>query len=245
MTRLCFITNNIVRKDPTITSTEVVNKIVGNALDQIFRYSRAIRRSGGLKRIAKVTDYIEYDDFGNNLSAKFRDSVKVYLDATLGNTSVQIKARLLETICIRQQSLAFQRSRRENKVMPLYKAPSDHLSTSSRITSQIGSVISAKTSIGISEQQSRSAFPGPLRSGRPKFASSSATTFVSKIPSPTEAHVEPAEVAFLLDNLPRRPKIRREQREQECPYCLIVCPTEEFTDSSWPYVCQVRRYVGS
>jgi hypothetical protein len=228
-----------VRKDPTVTSA-LIQDSVGNALDQIFRYSRGIRRSGGFRRIAKATDYIEYDDFDNNLSIKFRDSVKVYLDATSGKTSVHIRARLLETICLRQQSLAFQKSRRENKAMPLDKVPSDHLPTSARITSQIGSVIGAKTSIGVSKQQSRSAFPRPLRSERPKFASSSATTFLSKILPSTEAQVKSEEVAFLLDNLPRRPKIRRGQREQECPYCFVLCPIEEFTDSSWPYVCQVR-----
>lgn len=222
-----------MRKDPTATLA-LIQDNVGNALDQLFRYSRGIRRSGGLRRIVKATDHIDYDDFGNNLGAKFRDSVKVYLDATLGKASVHIRARLVETICLRQQSLAFQKSRRENKAVHLDKP------TSARITSQIGSVISAKTSIAVSKQQSRSAFPRPLGPGKPKFASSSATTFLSKISPSTEAQVESAEMAFPLDSLPQRPKIRRGQREQECPYCFILCPIEEFTDSSWPYVCQVR-----
>ena len=233
---------NIVRKEPTITSAALIQNNVGNALDQIFRYSRAIRRSGGLRRIAKATGYVEYDDFGNNLSAKFRDSVKVYLETALGKASVHVRARLLESICVRQQSLAFQRSRRERKAIPFDEAPSDHLPTSARVASQMGSIISAKTSIGTS---SRSAFPGQSRSRRPKFAPSSATTSVSDILPSTAAHVESAEVAFSLDHFPRRPRVRRGQKEQECPYCFVLCPIEEFTDSSWPYVCQIHRYVDS
>jgi hypothetical protein len=229
-----------VRKDHTVTSAALIQNNVGDALDQIFRYSRVMRRSGGFRRIAKAKDYIEYDDLGNNLSAKFRDSVKSYLDATLGKTSVHVRARLLETICVRQQSLAFQKSRREDKAMPFDDAPSDHVPTSARITSQMIPITSAKTSIGISQKQSRSAFPGPLRPEGPKFASSSATTFVSKTLASTDAYVDPAEITFPLDSLPKRPTIRRGQREQECPYCFVLCPIEEFTDSSWPYVCQVR-----
>lgn len=225
-----------MRKDFTVASAKVVPTSVEDVLDQIFRYSRAIRRSGGSRRVAQATDYIEYDELGNNLSVKFRESVKIYLDRAAGNASSDVRGRLLDTICIRQQSFAFQRLRRASRTTSLDEKPAALPSIDSRSFSRAGSAFSMKKS-----ETARKTQPTPSSilssvSRKPKVAPSSATTLISTIVPSVEPQMESLEVTFSLEDLPRRPKIRRGQKEQECPYCFVMCPIEEFTDSAWPYV---------
>ncbi|KAJ6447116.1 subtilase family domain-containing protein [Purpureocillium lavendulum] len=71
-------------------------------LDQLFRFTRAIRRSGALKRFVRVADHVEYDK-DVNLTLKFRECVMPYLDVVLKSTSQELKNRLLDTICLQDE----------------------------------------------------------------------------------------------------------------------------------------------
>lgn len=206
-------------------------------MDQLFRYSRTIRRSGRLRRVAKATGYIDYDDFGNNLNAKFRESTEMYLNKVLGKTSSILRARLLETICIRQQSFAFQRSRNTGGVRSSVKAPSKGTGYDLG-TLPASSMTKSEGSKG-ARSRSGSATSSVVR--KSSFSPSAATTYMSQSAPPAETHTRTPNMTFMLEDLPRGPKVpkvpkEKDQKEQECPYCFVVCPIEEFTGSAWSYV---------
>lgn len=216
----------------TEKSKETVQINVESALEQLFRYSRAIRRSGRLRRVAKATGYIDFDDRGNNLNAKFRESTEGYLNKVVKNTSSILRARLLETICIRQQSFAFQRSRRTGGIRPSVEAPIKDTGLETL------SVLSVTKSEGSKGTRSRSSSATSSMIRKSSFSPRAATTYMSKSGPPAETHTRTPHMIFPLEDLPRKPKVPKDEhnKEQECPYCFVVCPAEEFTGSAWSYV---------
>jgi hypothetical protein len=103
---------------PVQASAGESQDLPGIVLDRLFRYSRVIRRSGAMKRLAKASDFIECD--GNvNLTSEFRKTAAQVLDVILNQAAdIIFRDRLLDTMCIRQQSFAYQKSCRENKLKP-------------------------------------------------------------------------------------------------------------------------------
>lgn len=233
-TRLKSITGTTVQIDVTEASEETVQINVESALDQLLRYSRTIRRSGRLRRVAKATGYIDFDDRGNNLNAKVRESTEAYLTKVVGNTSDVLRARLLETILIRQQSFAFQRSRRTGGVRSSIEVPIKDTGYGPG-TLPVLSVTKSEGSKGTRSRSSSATSSMIRKSG---FSPSAATTYMSKSAPPAETHTRTPHMTFPLEDLPRRPKVPEDKhkKEQECPYCFVMCPVEEFTGSSWSYV---------
>jgi hypothetical protein len=229
--RSTLITIAAVRIEVADASAEAVQTDVQTMLNQLFCFSRTIRRSGCLRRVAKATDYIDYDELGNDLNAKFRDSTQRYLEIVVGDKSDYLRARLLETICMRQQSFAFQRSRRADSVTPPIEAPNKDAQH------DLGTLPSSKVtnSGGPKQLQSRSSTTTSSLVRRSSLAPSSATTFVSKSVSFGEKREQTPNITFLPEDLPRIPKVSddRHKKEQECPYCFVMCPVEEFTGSAW------------
>jgi hypothetical protein len=205
-------------------------------LDQLFRYSRAIRRSGALRRLAKATDYVEYDEeTGVNLTANFREAADQYLGVALGPMDRGLRGRLLDTICIRQQSFAFQRSRRESKQDSL--VPETDISRETpQASSRAGSAFGVRRTVaGTTKSVSKVSRHSMLRQ-RVGAPASEATTFVSNASQVTNRELEPgrSSITFELEELPVRPKISLGEKEHECPYCFTICPIADFTDNGWP-----------
>jgi hypothetical protein len=216
-------------KDDSIDDPEVV-------LDQLVRYSKAIRSSGALRRLAKASGYIEYDENTNiNLSAKYREGVDWLLQHKFGDNP--LRNRLLETICIRQQSFAFEKSRRENKRTSMegiahakFERP-----RGSPVSVFSHSVRSSVTATSQPTSKTPQLAAQNRRIGAPP---SDATTFQSHMSQAPEyePELEQSDTVFPLDELPVRPKIGPGEKEHECPYCFMLCPKDDFTDSGWPYV---------
>jgi len=205
-------------------------------LDQLFRYSKAIRRSGALRRLAKATEYVEYDEeTGINLTEKFREAADQYLRVALGQMDNNLHGRLLDTICIRQQSFAFQRSRRENKQASV-GPETDTMAQTPRASSRAGSGFGVRSAVaGTTRSVSKTSRPllPRKRTGAP---ASEATTFVSnasQVPNREPESGQPS-ITFELEELPVRPKILPGEKEHECPYCFTICPATDFTESGWP-----------
>ncbi|KAK4083055.1 hypothetical protein Purlil1_10999 [Purpureocillium lilacinum] len=211
----------------------------GTLLDQLFRFTRAVRRSGALKRFVRAADYfelVEIDGIVVNLTLKFREGVQAYLDMMFKSTSQELRGRLLETICLRQQNFAYLRSKR--------KKGSSHVAPR-RSASQTGSRLgSAFSTTGRSTNQSqRSAQHQPASDrkrddkAKRRAAPASATTFnTNALPTIDGPTLDKPEADYALEDLPRRPKIlpATRHKEVECPYCLLACDHTEFTDAGWP-----------
>ncbi|GJN85884.1 hypothetical protein PLIIFM63780_009458 [Purpureocillium lilacinum] len=217
----------------------------GTLLDQLFRFTRAVRRSGALKRFVRAADYfelVEIDGIVVNLTLKFREGVQAYLDMMFKSTSQELRGRLLETICLRQQNFAYLRSKR--------KKGSSHVAPR-RSASQTGSRLgSAFSTTGRSTNQSqRSAQHQPASDrkrddkAKRRAAPASATTFnTNALPTIDGPTLDKPEADYALEDLPRRPKIlpATRHKEVECPYCLLACDHTEFTDAGWPHTSSVQ-----
>jgi hypothetical protein len=220
-------------------------------LSQLLRFTRAIRRAGGPQRLMKAAEYVEWDEnkFDGtkiNLTAKFRERVKHYLDATLKlpNSPVgtdqlssheYLKERLLHTICIRQSTFALLKSRRKElkQDRPL-QAISRHAATVSKASSQV-SVRS--TSSSQKKQKPQIPVNSVNLAPRPASVARSGSTLASNVQVNLELHTESTiETDVEPADLPRRPILAPGKRDQECPYCLELCSIAEFGDAKWPLV---------
>ncbi|KAH7000682.1 hypothetical protein EDB80DRAFT_866689 [Ilyonectria destructans] len=208
---------------------------IDSILDELFRFSRAIRRSGAMRRFVKVANYFEYDEeTGENLTVKFQDTILPYLDATLKRTSQGLRQRLHETICLRQQNFSFLKSRSGRKVITRLAKEPELESTPSgpQASSRLGSTYSVRTR-QTSQKTSQS---GRVRGSTPRIAPSfrSATTVNTNRPPLVEPIPEREAVEYTGVDLPRRPKVTSGNNELECPYCFLVYPAKEFTKENWP-----------
>ncbi|KAL3447674.1 hypothetical protein BJX65DRAFT_307737 [Aspergillus insuetus] len=90
---------------------------VSDTLEELFRLSRAVRRSGILRRFVKIESYIEFDDNGINLTDEFRNGVERLIEYRLkGSPASQIlQERVVNTICLRQQHFAYLRAKWEKR----------------------------------------------------------------------------------------------------------------------------------
>lgn len=228
----CLITTALGR----LTAAPAIDGGVENSpeeiLDQLFRFSRAIRRSGVLRRFVKVADYIEKDEMtGENLTALFRENVKSYLETTLRSTNQTLKDRILETICLRQQGFAFLRARWRSNTSNDAKPVSETAHQAPRTSSRVGSAYSVKGSLKERHQ------PEPDRSkpqtSRGYTAPPSATTLNTNEMSQRDAMPEASDMTIPLADLPPRPKVLPNEQQIKCPYCFIVCTANEFNEFSW------------
>ncbi|KAH8679418.1 hypothetical protein BGZ61DRAFT_590926 [Ilyonectria robusta] len=208
---------------------------IDGILDELFRFSRAIRRSGAMRRFVKVANYFEYDEeTGENLTIKFQDTILPYLNATLKQTSEGLRQRLHETICLRHQNFSFLKSRSGRKVVTrLVKEPElESTPSGPQASSRLGSTYSVRTR-QTSQKVSQS---GQVRRNRPRTAPSfrSATTVNTNQLPLVEPIPEREAVEYTGVDLPRRPKVTPGMTELECPYCFLVYPAKEFTKENWP-----------
>ncbi|KAL2818529.1 hypothetical protein BDW59DRAFT_152021 [Aspergillus cavernicola] len=88
---------------------------VGEGLEGLFRLSRAVRRSGILRRFVKVASYVEYDENGVNLTEGFRKDAERIIEFRLKHSaaSQSLQRRIVDTVCLRQQHFAYLRAKWE------------------------------------------------------------------------------------------------------------------------------------
>ncbi|KAJ5707613.1 hypothetical protein N7488_007414 [Penicillium malachiteum] len=68
-------------------------------LDQLFRFSRAVRRSGTLHRLVKIANHIEFDADGVNLTATFQAGISRLVEHYLRGCSAseELRERLVNS----------------------------------------------------------------------------------------------------------------------------------------------------
>lgn len=233
-------------------------------LDELFQYSRAIRQSGALRRLEIAPDYVEKDWDGLDLTKKFREAMESYLSFRLRHVKEVLRNRILETICLRQRSFAFRRSRlRAGKEGSLQgygytektltqSSKSLHVQSGDRTpSSYVGPLTNILNLLEALPEALRTRLPEALRARLPEVRrtrkmtttlESNGSTFkisTSQILEPDLAHLD---MSLSHEELPSRPKVSPGEKEQQCPYCLTVCPVSDFKDCRWPYVVVPARF---
>src|SRR5262249_3230712 len=126
---------------------------ISEILDHLFRLSRAVRRSGLLRRFVKVATYIDYDEDGVNLTEEFRKGVERILEFRLKHSraSQDLRKRIVDTICLRQQHFSYLRARKA-KNTPINKninnsqsAPKSTLGVTFSVTGSLSPSAAKKT----------------------------------------------------------------------------------------------------
>ncbi|CRG86143.1 Importin beta-like protein KAP120 [Talaromyces islandicus] len=226
-----ILNRHVSTQDPVENTDQETDKL-GDTLDQLFRFSRAVRRSGILRRFVKVATYTEFSPNGVNLTEEFRKGAESVIELRLRNSiaSTELQRRLVETVCLRQQHFSYLRVRRAKNT----PRPDPHLTLSAVPRSTLGaSSVSIRAPV--------SAKPSVM----------TVTTLQSdRLPtlySVRSGAVE-EEATVILDDLylPQPPRVPKHAREYECPYCFLVYSAEELGGEKWnhhiiqdlmPYVC--------
>ncbi|KAH8692087.1 hypothetical protein BGW36DRAFT_386928 [Talaromyces proteolyticus] len=221
--------------------------VISEILDGIFRFSRAVRRSGILRRFVKLASYVEYDENGVNLTEGFRKGAERIIDFRLKDSraSNSLKSRIVDSICLRQQHFSYLRARKakntpiNNNTNKQSPAPKSTLSATFTVT---GSVSPSKPN------------KRPRKSPRDPRMNLSLLTATTVEPDrmPKAYSIKSAEnsegddVKYDDLDIPAPPKAPDHLNEFECPYCFLVCSVGELTGERWkrhiiedlmPYVC--------
>lgn len=234
MLKVDFI-GHVSMQDPVENTDQEADEL-GDTLDQLFRFSRAVRRSGILRRFVKVATYTEFDANGVNLTEEFRKGAESVIELRLRNSmaSTELKRRLVETVCLRQQHFSYLRARRAKNT----PGPDPHPAPSAVPRSTLGaSSVSIRTPVSAStRRKSYTQRSGAASKAEPSVMT--ATTLQSdRLPtlySVKSAAVEEEAIVTLDDlYLPQSPRVPRNAREYECPYCYLVYSVEEYGGQKW------------
>lgn len=213
-----------------------------DVLDRLFRFSRAIQRSGETRRRTRVAQFVEggVENEAEHISAAFRQRVVEYLDMrTQRGTwsrleSNPLKERILDTICLRQQYFAYLTWRRQSRRPQHDETHTRQTPVVSRSSMARSGTVSITRSTG-SIPKIPASNPQKNRTSQIKFM---APTTVESRAEPMMSEVDlktcmPEDVAI---DLPARPTIPSTKgiKEMECPYCFQICPVPVFEKANWP-----------
>nr|XP_003188546.1 hypothetical protein ANI_1_2164014 [Aspergillus niger CBS 513.88] len=222
---------------PTGMLYELPLHAVSETLDGLFRLSRAIRRSGILRRYVKVGNYVEFDENGVNLTEAFRNGVKTLIEFRMkeSKSSNGLRERIINTVCLRQQYFSYLKAKKATNA-PISGADQSHQSTprsALRATASVTGSLTSKAQ-GAARQQS-----SPMR--RPGPSIMTATTAqpdrIPKAYSVKSAHEQQTYDVDCNDaDIPPPPNVSGNRKESECPYCFLACSKEELSGRRWKWV---------
>ncbi|CAI7654372.1 unnamed protein product [Penicillium manginii] len=220
---------------------------VEGTLDLLFRFSRAIRRSGILHRLVKIANHNEYSPDGVNLTSEFHMATSRIIDHYLKgcNASPELRERLVDTICLRKRNFSYLKSQKKARSAPmkvLEELPSRARST---FTPSF-SVMTPVTTTGHKEKPIQ--FEPRLDLRRSLMTATTAQVDHVPLDRSIQSSIgaPQPEVSDEDPELPRPPVVPSGRKEWECPYCLVVCPIKEFRPENWkkhivadimPYLC--------
>jgi hypothetical protein len=204
---------------------------ISGTLDGLFRLSRAIRRSGILRRFVKVSNYIEYDESGVSLTEEFRKGVERIIEFRLkpSKASPDLQKRIVDTICLRQQHFSYLRARKAKDTLinkNINRPQSGSKSTLGATFSVTGS-LSPSTAMRTSRTLPRDPGVDPSILTATTVQPNRITKAYS-IKSAKDTQVICSDV-----DLPPPPKAPDYLKEFECPYCFLVCSVEELSGEIW------------
>ncbi|KAJ5741665.1 hypothetical protein N7533_011074 [Penicillium manginii] len=207
---------------------------VEDTLDQLFRFSRAVRRSGMLHRLVKIANHTEYGPDGVNLTSKFHMATSRIIDHYLKgcNASQELRERLVDTICLRQRNFSYLKSQKKTRSVPMQV--SEQLPSGARSTfAPSFSVMTPVTRTGHKEKSIQ--FKPRLDLRRSLLTATTAQ--IDHVPLDRSIQSSIAapqpDVSDEDPELPRPPVVPFGRKEWECPYCLVVCPVKEFRPENW------------
>ncbi|KAL4948631.1 hypothetical protein BDW69DRAFT_189090 [Aspergillus filifer] len=220
---------------------------LGEALDGLFRLSRAIRRSGIMRRFVKVENYVEYDEEGVNLTAAFREGTERIIAFRLrtSRASPELRQRIVDTICLRQQHFAYLRAK-SSRNGPVRRNGQPQISVGKSTLSATFSVTGSLSSKP-RRRTVRSAAHMPKTGPSIMTATTAQPSRMPRAYSVKSANDQRSNVIDLNDaDLPLPPKIAPNLKESACPYCFLACFKEELSGERWkrhitqdlmPYIC--------
>ena len=200
---------------------------IQHTLDNILRVSRAISRSRIIRDLGDSSRDIHYDHHGLKITNVFRQDAKRHLDNHLQNseTSLQLRNRLLDTICLRQERLQKLTSRREPLSHPLLSFlpkhsalnPESSIKSSKPSDTRDKTQIEFKSDVKLEDAAKRPPIPYRTRAASQSFARS----------------WNESELVYDIDVLLAPPKVPKEMEQFECPYCFLVYPASLFGIQQW------------
>lgn len=217
-----------------LTGDSTVASNVEDTLDQLFRFSRAVRRSGMLHRLVKIANHTEYGPDGVKLSSEFRTATSRIIDHYLkGCTAGQeLRERLVDTIYLRQRNFSYLKSQKINRFAKK-QAPAQLPSRGGSTLTPSFSVITPVTATGLKEELLEIKPRLDLR----RSLLTATTAQVDQVPLDRSIQssigASQSEVSGEDLELPRPPDVPFGRKELECPYCLVVCPVKEFESDNW------------
>ncbi|OQV08585.1 hypothetical protein CLAIMM_12832 [Cladophialophora immunda] len=221
---------------------------------RLFDICRAIHRSGVLSRLSKVASYrelLEFDGKLIDLSEHFRASIETIVEKRHPKASKSTRLRLVDSISLRRQNFSYLRDREV------------------KASEALGKRMSAFGSHGVSSllplrPAGASAASGPadvlkLNSKRRRSGvgptSTIFTASTANVQRVFKTHSVRTSSTFLeskyhaIDGMmPRPPKPMDDSGYIKCPYCFLVCSTNELQGKFWkrhfiqdlmPYVCML------
>lgn len=220
----------------SLTGSSTVASNVEDTLDQLFRFSRAVRRSGMLHRLVKIANHTEYGPDGVNLTSKFHMATGKIIDHYLKGctASQELRKRLVDTICLRQRNFSYLKSQKKNRSTTIQvpeKLPSRVSSTFVRSFS----VIAPITTTGQKEKPLKLKPRLDLDLGRSLMTATTAQIDQVLLDHSIQSSMGASqpEVSDEDLELPRPPDFPHGRTEWECPYCLVVCSVKEFGADNW------------
>lgn len=181
-----------------------------------------------------MATYIDYDEYGVNLTEAFRKGVERIIEFRLKHSkaSQDLQNRIVDTICLRQQHFSYLRSRRA-KNASLNRSINEPRPV---IKSSLGTTFSVTGSVSPSEAKEN-----PKKKLRAPQGNQSILTATTAQPDRiTKAYsiqsaddIQDPDIVYSDADLPPPPKGLDHLKEFECPYCFLVCSTEEVSGERW------------
>lgn len=214
-------------------ASPVRTKILGTieeAIDRLHRLSVAIRKSSITSRNSKAATFVERDEEGNDLSVEFEKYAAQKIKFTFKEINEQLCERLAGAIALRRRRFQYRKSHQKKLEYSVYRpAPVSTVVPQKQIsllaTATENKSLQATTISRPSIQQSAttaSAFDHEKLS-YPAAPASRASTARS--------------ASMIVQNysldFPKPPFIAPHSKEFKCPYCYMILPVTEASDTRW------------
>ena len=191
---------------------------IEGTIDRLNNLSRSIRKSGMVQSDGRGETFIPKDDNGADMRPEFESYARLVLQREVPEAGIWLQQRLLDSILKRWTRLLYRR-RHQQKLSRVAQHVESELSDTSvtqevRVTGQTSKVPAMS-----------STYPSVMPGSQPLVRKrSSATDLSRKIRSSIQGSK--------LD-IPRPPRSSVKNNVFECPYCCILCPSNEASGSLW------------
>ncbi|KAL7807188.1 hypothetical protein V8C44DRAFT_367584 [Trichoderma aethiopicum] len=229
------LTRNKPSQNSSITESGANEQAsIDGVLERLFKRWRLLSRSGVLlHRADNASEYFECDEKRRvNLTGKFRDRVRYYLDTTLTVTNKAIKRRLENTIFMRHQHLCSLKARLGKE---LQRRPSGAAEPNPyHLTAEALAKGENVPSVGARRELQSNQGPNAMKRVPTQTALSVRTVATAHTAGGGRSHLKKQRMdkpMFPTAELPPRPS---SCTEMGCPYCFEVHRPEELTRENWP-----------